>query len=115
MKFSHNSVYKSFCFYYLEVVTISKESFKKYVNCEVLNSYYVVKDGKHYWYEVILVDRVQVSTYKGYSWLTPGGNKGRVYRGITSAGRKSRGLRNKGKGAEKIRPSLRANKRRGTN
>jgi len=32
-------------------------------------------------------------------------------RGLTSAGRKSRGLRGKGKGFEKIRPSLRANKR----
>ncbi len=37
--------------------------------------------------------------------------KGRAFRGLTSAGRKSRGLRRKGKGAEKVRPSLRANKR----
>ena len=34
--------------------------------------------------------------------------RGRVYRGLTSSGKKSRGLRRKGKGAEKIRPSLRA-------
>ena len=39
-------------------------------------------------------------------------NKGRAFRGLTSAGKKSRGLRNKGKGAEKIRPSLKSNKRR---
>jgi large subunit ribosomal protein L15e len=89
---------------------------KKYVNCEVLNSYFVAKDGKHYWYEVILVERAQVSSYKGMEWLTPKGNRGRVYRGKTAAGRRSRGiLTNKGKGAEKLRPSLRANKRRGTN
>src|SRR3989344_3339289 len=28
---------------------------KNYHNCEVLNSYYVAEDGKHYWYEIILV------------------------------------------------------------
>ena len=38
--------------------------------------------------------------------------RNRVLRGKTSAGQKSRGLRNKGKGAEKIRPSRRANLRR---
>jgi len=40
-------------------------------------------------------------------------HKGRVFRGKTSAGKSSRGLRNKGKGAEKLRPSLRAHGRRG--
>ena len=29
---------------------------KKHPNLEVLNSYYVAKDGKHSWYEVIMVD-----------------------------------------------------------
>jgi len=36
-----------------------------------------------------------------------------VLRGKTSAGQKGRGLMYKGKGAEKVRPSLRANKNRG--
>lgn len=88
---------------------------KKYPNCEVLNSYYLAKDGKNYWYEVILVDREQVSKYKEMGWLKEGANRGRVFRGLTSAGKKSRGLLHKGKGAEKIRPSLRAHRRRGTN
>lgn len=85
---------------------------KKYPNCEVLNSYWVAEDGKYVWYEVILVDKSHpvIKSRKNLSWIS--GEKGRVYRGKTSAGRKSRGLRNKGKGAEKIRPSLRANKRR---
>ena len=39
--------------------------------------------------------------------------QGRPFKGLTSAGRKSRGLRNKGKGAEKVRPSLRSKKRQG--
>ena len=29
---------------------------RKYPNLHVLNSYFVYKDGKHPWYEVILVD-----------------------------------------------------------
>ena len=29
---------------------------KKYPNLEVLNSYYLWSDGRHHWYEVILVD-----------------------------------------------------------
>ena len=84
---------------------------KKYPNCEVLNSYYLAKDGKNYWFEVILAEREQVSRYAGMEWLK--NSRGRVYRGLTSAGRKSRGLRGKGKGHEKNRPSLRANRGRG--
>ena len=86
---------------------------RKYPNCEVLNSYQIAVDGRYYWFEVILADKEQVSKYKGMEWLAKGKHKGRVFRGKTSAGRKSRGLRsNKGQGAEKLRPSLRANKRR---
>src|SRR4030067_948760 len=29
---------------------------KQFRNCEVLNSYFLAKDGKHDWYEVIMVD-----------------------------------------------------------
>ncbi|MFH1589598.1 MAG: 50S ribosomal protein L15e [archaeon] len=85
---------------------------KKYVNCEVLNSYKVAQDGIYAWYEIILVDRFhpQILSDKQLKWVTF--NQGRVNRGLTSAGRKSRGLRNKGIGAEKIRPSLRAQGRR---
>jgi len=83
---------------------------KRYKNCEVLNSYEIAKDGLSYWFEVILLDREIVSKYPNMRWVET--TKGRVFKGKTSAGRKSRGLRNKGKGAEKVRPSLRANKRR---
>ena len=38
--------------------------------------------------------------------------KGRVNRGLTSAAKKGRGLRNKGKGAEKLRPSKNAARKR---
>lgn len=84
---------------------------RKFRNCEVLNSYFVAKDGIYYWYEIILMDRMIVRNYKEMAWV--GDSKGRVFRGKTSAGKKSRGMRGKGKGYEKIRPSLRSKGRKG--
>jgi len=86
---------------------------KKFPNCEVLNSYPLAKDGKHAWYEVILVDKAhpQIVNDKDIAWIGDKQHRNRVLRGKTSAGRKSRGLYKKGKGSEKTRPSLRANKR----
>ena len=49
---------------------------------------------------------------KKLNWIGKGANKRRVTHGLTSAAKKSRGLSKKGKGAEKIRPSRRANKGR---
>jgi len=87
---------------------------KKYPNCEVLNSYYVGEDGYYFWYEVILIDKShpQVLADPNLSWVHKNKHKGRVFRGLTSAARKSRGLRHKGKGAEKFRPSKTANIKR---
>ncbi len=86
---------------------------RKFPNLEVLNSYYIAEDGQNYWYEVIMVDpnHPAIKNDKNVNWVL--GIKGRVHRGLTSAGKKGRGLRSKGKGAEKIRPSLRSNKRKG--
>ena len=78
-------------------------------NLEILNSYWVAEDGRYKWYEVILVDPnhpVILSDSK-INWICNRAHKGRVHRGLTSAGKKSRGLMNKGKGAEKLRPSKR--------
>ncbi len=87
---------------------------KKYKNCEVLNSYYVGKDGKHVWYEVILVDKLHpsIKADKRINWISEKKHTGRVFRGLTSAGRRSRGLLNKGKGAEKVRTKPNQKKRR---
>lgn len=83
---------------------------KRYPNMEVLNSYWVGEDGKHVWFETILVDKHHPSVMadKNLNWICGRAHKGRVYRGKTSAGRKGRGMRWKGKGAEKARPSVRA-------
>jgi len=87
---------------------------KKYKNCEALNSYYVMEDGMYKWYEVILIDRDHPQIKKNKQLKGVAKKRGRAFRGLTSAGRKGRGLRsNKGKGAEKVRPSRRAHSRRG--
>jgi len=87
---------------------------EKYPNCEVLNSYYVGEDGEHYWYEVILVERAHpaIKKDKNLGWISNPVHKGRVFRGLTSSAKKSRGLRRKGKGAEKLRPSRQASFKR---
>ena len=87
---------------------------RKFRNLEVLNSYFVGKDGKHYFYEVILVDysKPEIKNDSNISWIGKPGNKGRAFRGLTSAGKKSRGLRKKSHEL-KVRPSARAQKHHG--
>ena len=77
----------------------------KYPNCEVLNSYYAGQDGHYYWFEIIFVDTHSPSILAddNINWIAGNKQKGRVYRGLTSSARKSRGLRWKGKGSEKAR------------
>jgi len=88
---------------------------RKFRNLEVLNSYYVGEDGMHEWYEAILLDPSHPSIRgdKDVGWIARPQHAGRVFRGLTSAGKISRGLRWKGGGAEKVRPSLRARGNRG--
>ena len=88
---------------------------KRYPNMEVLNSYWVGEDGRYHYYEVILVDSSHPAILNDpkINWISDPSNKRRVLRGKTSAGQKGRGMLYKGKGAEKIRPSIRANKSRG--
>jgi large subunit ribosomal protein L15e len=85
---------------------------REYANCEVLNSYEVGSDGKHYWFEVILVDRHHPAVLADPQLSQIVHQRGRVFRGLTSSARKSRGLRRKGLGAEKMRPSKTANRNR---
>ncbi len=87
---------------------------RKYPNAEVLNSYLLAEDGRHAWYEIIMVDKSHPSILKDkdLKWIAEPQHTRRVFRGLTSSGKKSRGLTKKGRGAEKIRPSLRSNKGR---
>ncbi len=68
---------------------------RKYRNAEVLNSYWVGEDGRFKWFEVILADRVMVN-------IPQTKIKGKAFRGLTSIGRKARGLRRKGRRKQRI-------------
>ena len=87
---------------------------KRYENLEILNSYIIGKDGIHYFFEVICVDpnKPEIKSDRTMRWITKPGNKKRVLRGLTSAAKKSRGLRSKDP-TNKSRPSVRAGKGRG--
>ena len=77
----------------------------------VLNSYWVGQDGKSKFYEVIMVDPMHnaIRNDARINWICQGVHKHRECRGLTSAGKKSRGLKVKGHLANKARPSQRAN------
>ena len=65
---------------------------RKFPNLEVLNSYYVGETGTDEYYEVILLDKnsPSIKSDKDAGWIV--NHKKRVFRGLTSAGKKSRGL-----------------------
>ncbi len=88
---------------------------KHYPNLEILNSYWIGEDGKEKFFEVILLDPAhpQIAHDPRLEWITGAMHKGRVYRGLTSTGKEGRGLRWKGKGAERMRPSRAQNRREG--
>lgn len=87
---------------------------KKFRNLEVLNSYLIGKDGVSYFFEIILVNpsAPEIKNDKTIKWIAKPANRKRVFRGLTSSAKKSRGLRSKSR-EKKVRPSLRARKRRG--
>ena len=86
---------------------------KRYTNLEVLNSYSLWEDVKQKFFEVILVDPAhpEVLADPKINWIAAPAQRGRVYRGLTSAGIAGRGLRWSGKGAERFRPSRARNRR----
>ena len=67
---------------------------RRFPNLEVLNSYYVAEDGKRIWFEVILVDPEHpcIKNDQKLNWICKPANRGRVFRGLTSAGKSSRSL-----------------------
>lgn len=91
---------------------------KKFPNLEVLNSYWVAEDGRSKWFEILMIDKHVLSRQHRFrterakrahqNLMNLSGQKGRVFRGLTSAGKKVRSLRRKGRGAEKVRPSRKA-------
>jgi large subunit ribosomal protein L15e len=82
---------------------------RKFPNLEVLNSYWVGEDGQSKWFEVIMVDPSHpvIKADSDINWICQKQHKRRVFRSLTSAGKKVRSLRTRGKGSEKFRPSWR--------
>lgn len=87
---------------------------RHYPTLEVLNSYPLGKDGKHYFFDVIMIDpnQPEIKNDRTLKWISNGKNQRRAERGLTSAAKKSRGLRNRSPNA-KVRPSGRAWNRKG--
>ena len=94
-------------------VVAEGRSSEKFPNLEVLNSYFLCKDKRYYWFEVILVDPQHPNIKKEPSLANAAKKKGRVERGLTHAAKRSRGQKSKGRGHEKNFPSLSAGKNRG--
>jgi large subunit ribosomal protein L15e len=79
-----------------------ERSTRKFPNLEVLNSYWVGEDGRSKWFEVIMVDKTVLSNQQRFQSLRGkrehenlmhlAKQKGRVHRGLTSAGKKMRTL-----------------------
>jgi len=67
---------------------------KEFPNLVVLNSYWVAQDGRHYWYEIILVDpnHPVIKADQSINWIGKRNNPHRVFYGKTSAGKRGRGL-----------------------
>merc|ERR1712070_877867 len=79
-------------------------------NMRVLNSYWINEDATFKYYEVILVDPSHnaIRNDPRMQWICMPAQKHRELRGLTTAGKKSRGLQKKGTGTRKLRPSVRA-------
>jgi len=71
---------------------------RRYSNLRVLNSYWVNQDATMKYYEVILVDpnHQKIRNDPRINWIVNPVHKHREMRGLTSAGRKGRGIRKKG-------------------
>jgi len=83
-------------------------------NLRVLNSYWVGQDATYKYFEVVLIDPMHnaIRNDPRINWICNPVHKHRELRGLTSSGKQGRGLRKKGAGAIRLRPSRRANWKR---
>ena len=87
---------------------------RKVLALRVLNSYWVGQDAVFKFYEVICVDTSHnaIRNDPKINWICEDVHKRREARGLTSAGKKHRGLRAKGDRDNHKRPSVRASYKR---
>eukprot|EP00997_Jenningsia_sp_PLL12_P007165 NODE_3778_length_732_cov_160.945827_g3181_i0.p1 GENE.NODE_3778_length_732_cov_160.945827_g3181_i0~~NODE_3778_length_732_cov_160.945827_g3181_i0.p1 ORF type:complete len:214 (-),score=34.40 NODE_3778_length_732_cov_160.945827_g3181_i0:89-649(-) len=76
----------------------------------LLGSYIISDEARYKYFECIMVDPMHKAIRRDprINWIVKSVHKHREMRGLTSAGKKHRGLRAKGKRATKARPSHRA-------
>merc|ERR1712014_244647 len=79
-------------------------------NLRVLNSYWVGQDAAYKFFEVICVDPAHKAIRRDprVNWICSEKHNKRELRGLTSAGKRYRGLRQKGYRATNRRPSVRS-------
>jgi len=72
---------------------------RKFRNLVVLGSYYLIEDGKYKWFEVIMADPYHpvIKSDPRNAWMIK--KRDKVFRGLTAAGKRMRGLLHKGKKA----------------
>ena len=90
---------------------------RKCSNLRVLSSYWVGQDASFKFYEIIMVDPHHKAIRRDprINWIISGKHKKRELRGLTTTGKKARGMNQRGHKANKLRPSIRGNwKRRNT-
>jgi large subunit ribosomal protein L15e len=87
---------------------------RKFPNLQVLNSYHLASNGTREYFEVIMLDphHPSIRNDPQLGWIAGKKHRGRVFRGLTRAGRKMRGMLRRGRGAERMRPSVRARGRK---
>jgi len=112
----HQGINKNKCSRNLRSIAEERAG-RKLGGLRVLNSYWVAEDARHKWFEIVLVDPYHkaIRDDPRINWICKPVMKHRELRGLTAAGRKSRGLQVKGYRGAKLRPSKRASyKRRNT-
>lgn len=87
---------------------------RRFPNLEVLNSYHLASGGTREYYEIIMLDphHPVIRSDPQLGWVATSGKGGRAFRGLTRAGKKYRGLLKRGRGAERVRPGVRARGRK---
>ncbi len=106
------SKYGRFFDYRKSSQTVAEErAARRFSNCEVINSYYIGEDGEYKFFETILADRGNPALTNDPYFSSILSQRNRVYRGMTSSGRKHRGIIRKGFGTNNNRPSVREGQR----
>lgn len=78
---------------------------RKFTNFETLNSYFVGAAGSRKFYEVILLNKESGAIKSDKQYKNIINQNGRAFRGLTSSGKRHRGIIRKRFGAHKLRPS----------